>query len=124
MKLLQLFGLNRANSFLLSPQHVYDGILNNDYVVIDVRNPNEWSKGIVMGSLTISLNDEKFVDKISHLTNRGKTLVISCKFGMRSKMAVKELANAGIDNIYIMKGGFDAWETQALPCDTIKEDVF
>lgn len=123
MKLLRLFGLGRVDASLLSIQHVYDGVQRGSHVIIDVRTPQEWNDGIALGSVMISLQDAAFIDKIFHLASRDKILVISCKSGIRSKIAVKKLIKAGLTNIYIMKGGFDAWTKQGLPCDTLKVSV-
>lgn len=119
MKLLRLFGLGSKNNFLLSPQHVYDGMQNSSHVIIDVRTPQEWNDGFALGSLMISLQEEAFIDKISHLAGRDKILVISCKSGIRSKIAVRKLLKAGLTDIYIMKGGFDAWTKLGLPNDNL-----
>ena len=78
-----------------------------DYEVIDVREPHEYDDGHISGVKNIPLQD--FLDMISSKTfHPKKTLVIVCRSGRRSGMAVSECMVHGIP-AKNLKGGFEEW---------------
>jgi sulfur-carrier protein adenylyltransferase/sulfurtransferase len=85
----------------------------NDFVLIDVRNPNEYEIAKIPGSVLIPLPDiEKGpgVEKVKELLN-GHRLIAHCKMGGRSAKALGILKQAGIEGINV-KGGIAAWSKE------------
>ncbi len=82
----------------------------NDYVLIDVRNPNEYEIAKIPGATLIPLSeieDGSGVEKVKQLTN-GHRLIAHCKMGGRSAKALQILKDAGIEGTNL-KGGIRAW---------------
>jgi adenylyltransferase/sulfurtransferase len=90
-----------------------------DFVLIDVRNPNEYDIARIPGSVLIPLPDiEKGpgVEKVRELLN-GHRLIAHCKMGGRSAKALSILKEAGIEGINV-KGGISAWSQEVDPSVT------
>lgn len=84
-----------------------------DYVLLDVRNPNEYEIARIPGSVLIPLPDIENgngVEKVKELLN-GHKLIAHCKLGGRSAKALGILKQAGIDGINV-KGGITAWSKE------------
>lgn len=85
----------------------------NDYVLIDVRNPNEYQIAKIPNSVLIPLPDIEngsAIPKIKELVN-GYRLIAHCKMGGRSAKALAILQEAGIEGINV-KGGITAWSRE------------
>jgi adenylyltransferase/sulfurtransferase len=84
-----------------------------DYVIIDVRNPNEWEIGRIPNTVLVPLpeiENGNGVEKVRSLLN-GHKLIAHCKMGGRSMKALGILKQAGIDGINVV-GGINAWSDQ------------
>jgi adenylyltransferase/sulfurtransferase len=85
----------------------------DDFVLIDVRNPNEYEIARIPGSVLIPLPDIEQgagVQKVKELVN-GHRLIAHCKMGGRSAKALGILKEAGIKGINV-KGGITAWSRE------------
>ena len=85
----------------------------NDYVLLDVRNPNEYEIARIPGSVLVPLPDIENgsgVAKVKELLN-GHKLIAHCKLGGRSAKALAILKNAGIEGTNV-KGGITAWSQE------------
>jgi adenylyltransferase/sulfurtransferase len=85
----------------------------NDYVLIDVRNPNEYQIAKIPNSVLIPLPDIEngsAIPKIKELVN-GSRLIAHCKMGGRSAKALAILKDSGIEGINV-KGGITAWSRE------------
>jgi adenylyltransferase/sulfurtransferase len=88
----------------------------NDFVLIDVRNPNEYEIAQIPGSVLVPLPDieqGKGVEKVKELAN-GHRLIAHCKMGGRSAKALGILKEAGIEGTNL-KGGITAWSQEVDP---------
>ncbi|GAP99416.1 molybdopterin-synthase adenylyltransferase MoeB [Leptolyngbya sp. NIES-2104] len=92
------------------------GAIGKEYVLLDVRNPNEYDIAQIPGSVLIPLPDIENgsgVEKVKELVN-GHKLIAHCKMGGRSAKAIGILKSAGIDGINV-KGGITAWSREVDP---------
>jgi adenylyltransferase/sulfurtransferase len=88
----------------------------DDYVLIDVRNPNEYQIAKIPGAVLVPLPDIENgsgVEKVKELLN-GHRLIAHCKMGGRSAKALGILKEAGIVGTNI-KGGITAWSKEIDP---------
>jgi adenylyltransferase/sulfurtransferase len=87
----------------------------HDFVLIDVRNPNEYEIAKIPNSVLIPLSDienGEGVQKIRELIDvNGHRLIAHCKMGGRSTKALQILKQAGIEGINV-KGGILAWSKE------------
>ncbi|BAQ64926.1 molybdopterin-synthase adenylyltransferase MoeB [Geminocystis sp. NIES-3709] len=86
----------------------------NDYVLIDVRNPNEYQIAKIPNAVLIPLPDIEDGDgvaKVKELVKGKSRLIAHCKLGGRSAKALQILKQAGIEGINI-KGGITAWSKE------------
>ena len=85
----------------------------DDYILIDVRNPNEYQIANIPNSVLIPLPDIEngaAIPKIKELVN-GYRLIAHCKMGGRSAKALAILKDAGIEGIN-GRGGISAWSRE------------
>ncbi|MBE9117417.1 molybdopterin-synthase adenylyltransferase MoeB [Lusitaniella coriacea LEGE 07157] len=85
----------------------------NDFVLIDVRNPNEYEIAKIPGSVLVPLPEIEQgpgVEKVKELLN-GHRLIAHCKMGGRSAKALGILKENGIDGTNVV-GGITAWSRE------------
>jgi hydroxyacylglutathione hydrolase len=79
--------------------------------IVDVRSPEEWSKGHVPGALHIPL--AALPDRIGEL-DLGSPIVLHCQGGGRSSIAASFLESQGLPNVSNLAGGFEAWVAEGF----------
>jgi sulfur-carrier protein adenylyltransferase/sulfurtransferase len=87
-----------------------------DFILIDVRNPNEYDIAKIPGSILIPLPDieqGKGIEQVKAALN-GHRLIAHCKMGGRSAKALSILKEAGIEGTNV-KGGIQAWSREVDP---------
>lgn len=77
--------------------------------LIDVRTTEEFNQGTISGAKNIDFMESNFVKEISKLDKK-EPLYIFCKSGGRSAKAYEVLKEEGFENVYELKGGFNAWK--------------
>ncbi|MEM1240447.1 MAG: molybdopterin-synthase adenylyltransferase MoeB [Cyanobacteria bacterium P01_H01_bin.26] len=88
----------------------------DDYVLLDVRNPNEYEIAKIPGSVLVPLSELENgagVEKVRELVN-GHKLIAHCKMGGRSAKALSILKEAGIEGTNVT-GGILAWSREIDP---------
>ncbi len=89
----------------------------NGLQLVDVRSPEEWSKGHLPGAIHIPL--AQLPDRIGEL-DAAAPIVLQCKGGGRSSIATSFLQSRGLSNVSNLAGGFDAWVAQGFKIDAGK----
>ncbi|MBT0768425.1 molybdopterin-synthase adenylyltransferase MoeB [Kineosporia sp. J2-2] len=77
---------------------------NGDFVLIDVRDPEEHSAGTIPGALSIPL-----ADLGSAYLPPDLPIVVHCASGVRSEQAVRLLRERGLREVSHLAGGFRSW---------------
>jgi adenylyltransferase/sulfurtransferase len=88
----------------------------DDFVLVDVRNPNEYEIAKIPGAVLVPLPEierGEGVEKVKQLLN-GHRLIAHCKMGGRSAKALGILKEAGIAGTNV-KGGITAWSREIDP---------
>src|SRR5512144_40193 len=89
-----------------------------DFVLVDVREPNEYEINQIPGSVLIPkgdfLNGSAF-DELSKLTGNNQQVVLHCKSGVRSAEALAVAKGAGYSDAVHVGGGVAAWVNQIDP---------
>jgi rhodanese-related sulfurtransferase/glyoxylase-like metal-dependent hydrolase (beta-lactamase superfamily II) len=84
----------------------------NPPLILDIRNPREWSAKHIPGSLNIPLNHLR--ERLAEVP-RDRRIAVHCAGGYRSSAAASILHQHGISNLIEMTGGLAAWESAKLP---------
>jgi rhodanese-related sulfurtransferase len=89
-------------------------IINNDAFILDVREKSELGQGSIKNSIHISFSSVKSsLDSIKKYSN--KPTIVYCKSGVRSSSVSNMLTKNNFDEVYMIKGGFEAWVSDNLP---------
>jgi len=87
---------------------------NKDFTILDVRTKEEFDEGHLEGALNIDVKSETFREDIASL-DRGKTYLVYCRSGKRSKMAQGIMEEMKFKKVINMKGGFMDWSKEGHP---------
>lgn len=80
-------------------------LVNGGAIIIDVRNPDDYSLGHIKGSVSIPINYiESDVSSAMRGINSDSTIIVYCRMGTNSRRAVSILKNAGYNNVYDLGG--------------------
>jgi len=85
--------------------------------IVDVRSPEEWSKGHLPGAKHIPL--AALPDRIGEL-DPSAPIVLHCKGGSRSAIATSLLQSRGIANVSNLAGGYEAWVAEGFATEAGK----
>lgn len=97
---------------LISSQQV----LNTRPLIVDVRQPEEYGKGFIEGSVNIPLAE--LVRSLSALPAMDKEIVLVCSTGHRSTVGMMVLQFLGYKNAKSLAGGMTDWQAAKLPVVT------
>ncbi len=102
----------------ITPQEAYtliqDNKGNENFVILDVRTPEEIADGTIENSIKIDYYSDTFREEIDEL-DKENTYLVYCRSGGRSGEATKLMEELGFQKIYDMPGGFSQWEAEGLP---------
>lgn len=92
----------------ISPQEVEEKIIKGIGVqLIDVREPEEYASGRIVGSKLIPLSH--FVERTNEI-NADEEVICICRSGNRSAKACEHLSSIGFNNVKNMDGGMLEWK--------------
>lgn len=89
-------------------------------ILIDVRPEREFAVSHLKGAIRIAPNaSAEDVESALGTLEPGRPVVFYCSVGYRSsrlaERAKERLSNAGVDEIYNLRGGIFAWHNESLP---------
>ncbi|MBI5550325.1 MAG: rhodanese-like domain-containing protein [Desulfobacterales bacterium] len=85
---------------------------NPDFLILDIRTPAEFAQGHIAGAVSIDYYSPQFKSILDRL-DRGKTYLVYCRSGNRSKKALKIFDELGFTQIYHLSGGILDWTAKA-----------
>lgn len=89
-------------------------LMNEDALLLDVRDDNEWAVGRLPNARHIRLAE--LTKRLSELEKyKDKPVVVYCRSGHRSARACALLKKSGFSNPNNLAGGIMAWEQANLP---------
>lgn len=86
-----------------------------DHALIDVRTAGEFARGHVPGAVNISLDQ---LDKRLEEVPEGKTVVVICASGNRSRSGAAKFVKGGWKEVYNLNGGTMHWMMHQHPLET------
>ncbi len=88
---------------------------SGDSVLIDVREPEEFSLSRIDGARLIPMQSiPGELQKLEALADES-TLLILCHHGVRSLQVASWLRAQGVENCYSVAGGIDRWSVEVDP---------
>ncbi|MDY6912695.1 MAG: rhodanese-like domain-containing protein [Chloroflexota bacterium] len=87
---------------------------NSDFVILDVRTPEEFAAGHLEGAINIDFYGEAFKDHLNSL-DKDKSYLIYCRTARRTGEALKIMETLDFAAVYNMLGGIVQWEAEGLP---------
>ncbi len=94
-----------------TPEQVHAWLANDEILLVDVREANEYALERINGALLYPLST--FDPKA--LPTEGRRLVLQCGSGKRSLMAAHRLQAAGHGPLAHLAGGIQAWKAAGFP---------
>jgi thioredoxin 1 len=83
-------------------------------VIIDVRTPDEFSKGHLVNANNYDWNGNNFDKQIAPL-DKSKPVFVYCLSGGRSSSAASKMRSEGFLSVYELDGGIMKWRSANLP---------
>jgi rhodanese-related sulfurtransferase len=84
--------------------------------LLDVRTKEEWDEGHLKGAKLVTVTEDGFLEKAKAVLDPKKPVVVYCRSGKRSAMAVEQLRAAGFTVVDI-EGGIIAWTAAGKPVE-------
>ena len=85
-------------------------------VVLDVRTEKEYAEGHVPGALNIS--HDELPSRLGELKSaRAKDIVVYCRSGRRTGIALGVLEQAGFKRLYHLEGDYLGWTAAGRPIE-------
>ena len=84
-------------------------IADDNVQLVDVREPEEFDDGHLVGAVLIDVNESDFVGKALAVLDKQRPVAVYCRSGRRSARAASLLANQGY-NVTNLDGGVLAWQ--------------
>ena len=87
-----------------------DSLQNNDFLLLDTREKEEYEISHIRDALLVGYNDFdiSLIDSVSF----DKKIVVYCSVGYRSSLIARELYNKGFKNVYNLYGGIFKWANE------------
>jgi rhodanese-related sulfurtransferase len=82
--------------------------------LIDVRTPAEFKSGHIKGARNLDVTSSSFHKGISGL-DKNRPVLLYCRSGSRSAMALGRIKGAGFTEVRHLAGGIGAWMGSGLP---------
>ena len=104
----------------ITPQEAFTLIQDNqdnpDFVIIDIRTPEEFAGGHIEDAINIDYRSETFRDELNQL-DKDKTYLIyySCACGRIGEKTLDIMAELNFKEVYNMRAGLDKWEAEGFP---------
>jgi rhodanese-related sulfurtransferase len=87
---------------------------NPEFVILDVRTPEEFSSGHIENATMLDFYEPTFSDDLDQL-DKSKTYFVYCRSGNRSGQATDIMMDLGFQDVYNMLGGINHWNDSGYP---------
>lgn len=90
---------------------------DRDARFLDVRTPADFKRGHVFGAVNIPAAK---IDSSPKEIGKLKTapLIVYCALGATAPGVVEKLRKQGVEEVYAMRGGINAWQNAGMPIST------
>ena len=101
----------------ISLEEAKDMMENQNALVIDVRQKDEWDSGHVSGAIHMPVDD--IISRVDELPT-DRNLLFICAMGVRSGLACEMATAMGVDanRVYNIEDGTPAWIAKSYPTES------
>lgn len=97
----------------LTPQQAILLMNHENAVVVDIRNPDSFMSGHIIGAVSLPLADiENKSNKLEKY--KSQTIILACASGFDSDRAAASLTKKGFKTL-VLAGGLTAWRNADMP---------
>jgi hydroxyacylglutathione hydrolase len=101
---------------LLDPERLAERLEEDELLVLDVRDEDEWEEGHIPGSVHLPYGE--LPDRMGELP-RDRTIAAICSGGKRSGLAASILQREGFERVlHVANGGVGTWRRNGRPVET------
>jgi len=86
---------------------------NPEFMILDVRTPEEFAEGHIAGAININFALKDFRDRLIEL-KRDNVYLIYCRSGNRSSQAIEVMKDLRFDRIYHLSDGISGWTAAGM----------
>lgn len=101
----------------LKPADVATRLKARTAVLVDIREPDEFSREHVAGAIPLPLSR---LDAVGEDLPHGRPVIYTCRTGNRTGMNCTRLAARVQGEAFVLEGGLDAWKAAGLAVQTDK----
>ena len=87
---------------------ITDNEINPDFVILDVRTPEEFNSGHIQNAINIDYKSSNFKDEVNKL-DKNKIYAVYCHSGRRAAASADIMEQLGFKNLYNI-GGVLQWQ--------------
>ena len=87
---------------------------NPNFVLLDVRDPNEYNKEHLENAQLLTVKSTDFEDELEKM-DKNKKYFVYCRKGKRGYKAAELMEKHGFKEVYNITGGIDKWKSKRLP---------
>ena len=111
----QIIGAAKSQVTVVTAEQVItDMDSGKEFVLVDVRSPNDYEVGHLPKAINIPRGDLEFM--IGKLyPNKDTEMVLYCRLGGASALSTKTLMDMGYKNVRSLKGAFKVWGESGYP---------
>ncbi len=92
---------------------IQDNKENDNFIILDVRTPQEYSSGHLENAVNSDYYSSTFQDSLAAL-DKDKVYLVYCRSGNRSQKAINIMEELGFNTVYNMLGGIVKWIEEDL----------
>jgi rhodanese-related sulfurtransferase len=112
---LLVFSQAQTGSYqTISPAAFHKQLSRPQALLLDVRTPEEFSRGHLPGAVNLNFYDPDFRTKLKAMV-KDQAVLVYCAVGGRSAKAAQMLQDLRIPQVYNLDGGYTAWTRAGLP---------
>ncbi len=94
-------------------QLISENLSNVNFVILDVRSPEEYTEAHIDNAENIDYNSSSFKAEVEKM-DKNKKYLVYCRSGHRSSNAVKIMIKMGFADLYSLNGGIRKWKKEGF----------
>ena len=110
--LCSLFGCQSSGFKTVNAEEFARTIAQPEVQLVDVRTANEFAEGHIPDAVNMDVTADDFASQITSL-DKEQPVAIYCRSGRRSKLAAKQMSEAGYQ-VTELDGGINSWQGEVV----------